>query len=107
MIEERAYELALKQFFDNTPGGVSNASPPELNNVGKASSHRQMSTPLCREFVYKGVEMKGNSTPIPSSFVPSSTPPHKHDKGKEPMHQETSMDEEDKGSPCWALQSQS
>ena len=71
VIEERAYELALKQFFDNTPGGVSNASPPELNNVGKASSHRPMSTPLCRGFVHKGVEMKGNITPIPSSFVPS------------------------------------
>jgi hypothetical protein len=99
VIEERAYELALKQFFDNTPGGVSNASPPELNSVGKASSHRPMTTPRCVGFVHKGVGMKGNSPPIPSSFVPSSTPPHKLDKGKEPMNHNTSMDEHDKGSP--------
>jgi hypothetical protein len=100
VIEERAYELALKQFFDNTPGGVSIASPPELNSVGKGSSHRPMPSPLTRGFVHKGVDKKGNTTSVPFRISPSHTTPHKGDKGKEPMHLLNSTDEEDMDIPC-------
>ena len=89
VIEERAYELALKHFFENTPSGVSKASPPELNCVGKGSSHRPTPSPLSRGFVHKGVDKKGNTTSVPFRIRPSDTTPHKGDKGRHLLCVET------------------
>ena len=61
VINERAYELAVKQLVLNTPPtGVNKGSPPELNSGGKNSSNRKLSVlPLpSRESDGKGGDLK-------------------------------------------------
>ena len=61
-INERAYELAVKQLVLNTPPtGESKGSPLPLNSGGKYSSNRKVSVPPLpsREGDVKGVSGKG------------------------------------------------
>ena len=86
VINERAYELAVKQLvLNSTPTGVNKGSPTELNSGGKNSSNRKLFvTPLpSREGVGKGGVLNGE--PSIAHHTPSTANNHNEGKGKEPM----------------------
>jgi hypothetical protein len=87
-INERAYELAVKQLVLNTPPtGESKGSPLALNSGGKYSSNRKVSVPPLpsREGDVKGGEWKGMTSCLEHN-TPSTATKSIDGKGKEPMY---------------------
>jgi hypothetical protein len=87
-INERAYELAVKQLVLNTPPtGESKGSPSALNSGGKYSSNRKVSVPPLpsREGDVKGGEWKGMTSCLEHN-TPSTATKSIDGKGKEPMY---------------------